>query len=190
VFLLFSFALLLVAAAAAAGQLRRGVHHRRGRAGCASGYKEGTRGARGARGERRMSVSRDSCGWIAKLRGGVRDSRCRAHLSAWRALRQSALRRVFAATGVVSSTGLESRPGVDCRGPGTTRERTARRECGRARGASAAGRATGARFASPSGGASISKHRRYQSPADVASAGGDTQQRLLNSELSRSGWQQ
>ena len=80
-----------------------------------------------------MSVSRDSCGWIAKLRGGVRDSRCRAHLSAWRALRQSALRRVFAATGVVSSTGLESRPGVDCRGPGPTRERTARRECGRAR---------------------------------------------------------
>ena len=71
--------MLLVAAAAAAGHLGRGVHHRRGRAGCASGYA-GYAGCAGCEGVRERSVSRDSCGWIARprrleTRGVARTSR-------------------------------------------------------------------------------------------------------------------
>ena len=70
VILLFSLAtrVFLVAAAAAAGHLGRGVHHHRGRA----GWCVGTGGIAESRAkiERRKlgSVSRDSSGWIARPR--------------------------------------------------------------------------------------------------------------------------
>jgi hypothetical protein len=141
----------LVAAAAAAGHLGRGVHHHRGRAGWCVGTGGIAESRVGIERGKLGSVSRDSSGWIARprrreTRGVARTSRHDGVRSAIRERRVS--RR--GPGGPLDGTN-EGRPGVDCRGPKTTRETTARRECVRARGASAARRATGARFDSLDG---------------------------------------
>ena len=119
VILLFSLAtrVFLVAAAAAAGHLGRGVHHHRGRAGWCVGTGGIAESRAGIVRRKLGSVSRDSSGWIARprrqeTRGVERTSRHDGVRSAIRERRVS--RR--GPGGPLDGTN-EGRPGVDCRGP-------------------------------------------------------------------------